>query len=112
MRCFVRPFKPVPKAYQKEVTRAAFSSIATHLAALEDRPKEGRKYIVDTFTVADIVVGTRFSRLQELGLLEFVIGDNSNVRAYWSRLKQRECLKVACEPPQRTKGSQAILDCL
>src|SRR5215210_7815639 len=74
----------------------ALEKLKATLAGLDERLSEGREYLVDEFSLADIAHAGNFVRLRELAEKgEIQLADYSNVVAWMERIEARESFKAA-----------------
>jgi glutathione S-transferase len=74
----------------------ALEKLKTALAVLEARLGDGREYLADGFSLADIAHAGNFIRLRELAEGgEIELADYPNVVAWIERIEARESFKAA-----------------
>ena len=81
--------------FPRERISEAFERLRAALQQLEER-LEGREYLVDEFSLADIAYAGNFVRLRELEERgEVSLDEYPNVAAWMERLEARESYKAA-----------------
>jgi glutathione S-transferase len=84
------------RGFSKESIAEAMERLKTALGALDERLGEGREYLVDGFSLADIAHAGNFVRLRELAEEgEIKLADYPNVLAWMERIEARESFKAA-----------------
>ncbi len=83
------------RGFSEERISEALEKLKISLAALEDR-LEGREYLVDGFSLADVAYAGNFVRLRELAQRgEVSLADYPNVTAWMERIEARESFRAA-----------------
>jgi glutathione S-transferase len=83
------------RGFSEERISEAFGKLKTALSKLEGR-LDGRDYLADEFSLADIAHAGNFVRLRELERRgEISLKDYPNLRAWMERLEERESYKAA-----------------
>jgi glutathione S-transferase len=83
------------RGYSEEQISEAFEKLGTALEKLEER-LEGRDYLADEYSLADIAHAGNFVRLRELEERgEVSLAEYPNVAAWMERLESRESYKAA-----------------
>jgi glutathione S-transferase len=84
------------RGFSEERISKALTKLKIMLAALEKRLGEGREYLADGFSLADIAYAGNFPRLRELAEGSVVaLSDYPNVAAWMERIEARESFKAA-----------------
>lgn len=83
------------RGFSEESIAEALERLKTALAALEEH-LEGREYLADGFSLADIAHAGNFVRLRELAEGgEIELADHPNVVAWMERIEARESFRAA-----------------
>ena len=84
------------RGFSEERIAEALEKLEAALAALEARLGDGREYLVDGFSLADVAHAGNFVRLRELAEGgEIGLDDYPNVMAWMERVEARESFKAA-----------------
>ncbi len=84
------------RGFSETQVSEALEKLKTVLAALEERLGDGREYLVDVFSLADIAHAGNFVRLRELAEEgEIGLAGYPNVAAWMERVEARESFKAA-----------------
>ncbi len=84
------------RGFSEERTSEALKELKISLAALEEDRLEGRGYLVDEFSLADVAHARNFVRLRELSESgEVSLADYPNVDAWMERIEARESFGAA-----------------
>ncbi len=81
------------RGFSEERISEALENLKISLAALEER-LEGREYLVDGFSLADVAYAGNFVRLRELAE-RGELADYPNVAAWMERVEARESFRAA-----------------
>ncbi len=84
------------RGFSEESVTEALEKLKTALAALEERLGDGREYLADGFSLADIAHAGNFVRLGELSEGgEVEVANYPNVVAWMERIEGRESFRAA-----------------